>query len=288
MSMNVLARAVAMLVACGAPLAAVDAAWGGESPARAVSTLQDCPTCPTVVVIRPDAASVCTDKPAGARPTAPYAIGRTEVTFDEWDACVAEGACKAIGDRDWGRGRRPAADVTWYDAMRYTEWLSRRTGQKYRLPTEGEWEYAARGGQCTVYSFGDDPKELCRYANGSDLTGKGEGMKVYNEACADGFGIRTAPAASFQHNAYGLYDVHGNVWEWTLNRALGEIPLSEGDACMPPAMPPPPVETAKRRQVARGGSWGLGPSLLSSAARIELDACMRGYHLGFRVLRDFR
>jgi formylglycine-generating enzyme required for sulfatase activity len=281
--MNVIGRAHALAIVALLAGASGGAVGAGDSRAP---MLQDCPTCPVVLVISPHAESACGERGTDMPLPAPYSIGRTEVTFDEWDPCVADGACRAIGDRGWGRGNRPALDITWYDAMRYVGWLSRRTGQRYRLPTEAEWEYAARGGRCSTYSYGDDPAQLCRYANGSDLTGKREGMKVYNDACADGYGIRTSPAGSFLPNDYGLYDVHGNVWEWTRETGDDAVDLTEGNVCTAPVMPPPPDDASKRHRVARGGSWGLNPPLLTSRARISLDACMRGFHLGLRVVRE--
>ena len=124
------------------------------------------------------------------------AVGKYEVTFAEWDTCVAGGGCShKPKDLGWGRDRRPVIDVKWNNAQEYVKWLSRKTGKSYRLLFEAEWEYAARGGAK------------------SEVFGKG------NANC-DGCGSRwdnkrTAPVGSFRANGFGLHDMLGNVMEWT-------------------------------------------------------------------------
>jgi formylglycine-generating enzyme required for sulfatase activity len=128
----------------------------------------------------------------------PYSIGKYPVTFEEYDYfCEATGREKP-SDEGWGRGRRPVINVTAYDAEAYCEWLSKVTGKFYRLPTENEWEYACRGGSDGEYCFGDDVSQLVDYAWYSDNS---EG--------------KTHPVGEKKPNNYGLYDMHGNVWEWT-------------------------------------------------------------------------
>src|SRR5207249_7461576 len=128
----------------------------------------------------------------------PLAVGKFEVTFDEWDACVAHGGCtyRPI-DAGWGRGRQPVIRVSWDDAKVYSAWLAKQTGKPYRLLTEAEWEYAARAGNPGRYSFGDNETQLGEYAwfsNNSDS--------------------KTQPVGTKKPNAFGLYDMHGNVWQW--------------------------------------------------------------------------
>jgi formylglycine-generating enzyme required for sulfatase activity len=127
----------------------------------------------------------------------PFAIGKYEVTFVEWDACVAAGGCSQVSDNEWGRGERPVINVGWDDTQQYVAWLSGVTGKTYRLLSEAEWEYAARAGTTTLYSFGDDTAELDEYA-----------------WCRQNSGSKTHPVGQKKPNAFGLYDAHGNVWEW--------------------------------------------------------------------------
>ena len=146
---------------------------------------------------------------------APFALGKYEVTFDEWDACVAAGGCEhRPDDQGWGRGTRPVINVSWEDAHQYVAWLSGETGETYRLPSEAEWEYAARAGTTTRYFWGDGEDPACGSANIYDQVGKAaDDYGGASFGCDDGF-AETAPAGSFRANAFGLHDVSGNVWEW--------------------------------------------------------------------------
>ncbi len=146
---------------------------------------------------------VCSDCPELISiPGNKFAIGKFAVTFDEWDACVAGGGCGGYQppDNSWGRGNRPVINVSWNDAQTYIQWLSHKTGKSYRLPSEEEWEIAARAGTTTEYYWGNDVG--------------------HNNANCDGCGSewdnrKTAPVGSFKPNAFGLYDMMGNVWQWT-------------------------------------------------------------------------
>ena len=128
-----------------------------------------------------------------------FALSKYEVTFDEYDRFVAATGRSRPDDRGWGRGRRPVIGATWNDAQEYVAWLSSQTGQQYRLPSEAEWEYAARAGTTTAFSWGNELGN--------------------NRANCDGCGSQwddemTAPVGSFRANAWGLHDMHGNVDEW--------------------------------------------------------------------------
>ena len=197
----------------------------------------------------------------------PFAVGKYEVTFTEWDACVAGGGCNGYrpGDSGWGRGRRPVINVGWKDAKSYVEWLSRKTGKRYRLLSEAEWEYVARAGTETKYHWGDEVGE--------------------NRANCDGCGSRwdggrTAPVGSFPANDFGLYDVHGNVWEWVEDCWHGyysEGTPSDGSAWTSGG--------DCGRRVLRGGSWFVDPWNLRSAFRYGGTAGYRNVFYGFRIAR---
>ena len=137
-----------------------------------------------------------------------FALGQTAVTFDQWDACVADGGCTlSPGDGGWGRGDRPVINVSWDDAKEYVTWLSYRTGRQYRLPSESEWEweYATRAGTTDRFNTGD-----CISTELANFNGPG-----FAQGCTLGvLRARTLPVGSFAPNAFGLYDTHGNVWEW--------------------------------------------------------------------------
>ena len=171
--------------------------------------------------------------------------------------------------------RDPVVCVNWQDARAYVAWLSQETGKTYRLPSESEWEFSARAGSVTKYTFGNDKSRLCRYGNGADASTV---FSWRNASCSDGVGEQTAPVGSYEVNAFGLYDMHGNVYEWvqdcwndSYNGAPrgGEV-WSSGDC-------------AKR--VLRGGSWFSGPRSLRAAGRIRSPTGARVNFIGFRVAR---
>ena len=201
-----------------------------------------------------------------------FGLGVTEVTFDEWEACVRGDGCNGYrpGDRGWGRGSRPVINVSWNDAQAYVSWLSSATGAGYRLPSESEWEYAARGGTTTPFHTGatistDQANYNGDYVYGSGRRGTNRG--------------RTTPAGTFGANAFGLHDMHGNVYEWVEDcwhdsyrgAPSDGTAWTRGSDCS--------------RRVLRGGSWSDAPRLLRSADRLRNAAGVRGIDLGFRVAR---
>jgi formylglycine-generating enzyme required for sulfatase activity len=144
-----------------------------------------------------------------------FAMGKYEVTFAEYDKFAEATGRSKPDDRGWGRGNRPVINVSWDDATAYAQWLSNQTGKQYRLPTEAEWEYAARAGTETSRYWGNDPDLACSYANVADQTVKQENTNHWTiHNCTDGY-FYTAPVGSFQANKFGLFDMLGNVWEWT-------------------------------------------------------------------------
>ena len=209
----------------------------------------------------------CQDSEAPVRRVAvrPFALSRHEVTFADWDACVQARGCAAHRppDEGWGRATRPVIRVSWADAQAYAAWLSLQTGSEYRLPSEAEWEYAARAGENSAYSWGANIGKDRANCNGCGGTWDNR---------------QTAPVGSFHDNAFGLYDMHGNVWEWvedcwhaTYAGAPSDSAARAGGDC--------------RERVLRGGSWDLPPKNLRSAHRGRSTTAARFEFIGFRVAR---
>jgi formylglycine-generating enzyme required for sulfatase activity len=190
-------------------------------------------------------------------------VARFDVTFDDWDACVAYGDC-SVSDGRHGHGRQPVINVTWDDARNYAAWLSRMTGKPYRLLSEAEFEYAARAGTQTVYPWGNE-------------IGK-------NNANCNGCGSRwdnrqPSPVGSFAANAFELYDMHGNIWQWIEDCYHEDYEGAPQDGSSW-------VEGADCDQrVVRGGSWFYNPQDLRSANRYRYTTHARDGNLGFRVGR---
>ena len=199
-----------------------------------------------------------------------FAVGKYEVTFAEWDACVAGGGCGGYrpDDRGWGRGARPVVNVSWEDAKSYVEWLTRKTGKRYRLLSESEWEYVARAGTTGPFHFGGTiSTDLANY-RGSFTYGSGrEG--VYRE--------KTVSVGSFPANDFGLHDVHGNVWEWVEDCWHGDYRGAPADGSAWT------TGGGCGTRVLRGGSWFNIPGDLRSAYRLGFTAGDRLYDDGFRI-----
>jgi formylglycine-generating enzyme required for sulfatase activity len=217
----------------------------------------------------------------------PFAVGKFEVTFAEWEACVAAGGCTynpgdrgcrpvgsvgsplglapalggcEPGDQGWGRGRRPVLDVSWNDIVtEYLPWLSRKTGKAYRLLTEAEWEYAARAGTATRYAFGDTiTRSLARYL-------------------PDGGGWKTAEVGSFPANAFGLHDMHGNLGEWVQDCESDSYDGAPTDGSAR-------ITGACNFRVIRGGSIWADPLGLRPASRSRARPDHRGQDQGVRIM----
>jgi formylglycine-generating enzyme required for sulfatase activity len=261
----------------------VEAQVGNENHClKAKDSFKECPDCPAMVVVprgsfimgspqnEPDRWSG--EEQVRVLIAAPFAVGQFAVTFDEWDYCLADGGCTGYtpNDRGWGRGNRPVIDVSWDNAKAYVKWLSRRTGKTYRLLSEAEREYVARAGTTTAFWWG--PSITPQRANYKGIaTYEGGGF-------AGEFRLRTMPVDSFEPNQWGLFNVHGNVWEWTedcWNESNAGNP-GNGDARI--------VGDCSRR-VLRGGSWLDAPQLLRAAFRYDYLTIFRSYVTGFRVAR---
>ena len=209
----------------------------------------------------------------------PLAVGVYEVTFAQWDACVQGGGCLGYGPDDEGRGRGmlPVTNVSWEDAQAYVEWLSDETGEEYRLPSEAEWQYAARAGTRTARFWGESDAEQCRYANGADEALREADPDPPIAFCSDGY-PETAPVGSFEPNGFGLHDVMGNVQEWTQDC------WSWGYSGAPADGRPQETGDCSQRNLS-GGSWALGPWHLRSASRFGARPAIRHHGFGFRVVR---
>ncbi len=247
---------------------------------------RDCDLCPDLVVLSAGSFWQGADKNsttalANEKPQRKvvidnaFAIGIHEVTLAQWDACVAGGECDQTPDNGWGRGARPVMMVSWDDAQTYVVWLSKKTGERYRLPSESEWEYAARGGETDEWPNAD-PARVCEVAN---IAGNETGFRWAHQACADPYALETAPTGSFPANAFGLHDTLGNVAEWTLDC----MSLSYHDA---PADGSANSRGLCNSRVTRGGSWFSGARESRLSARFNLKAGDRNDFTGFRVVRE--
>jgi formylglycine-generating enzyme required for sulfatase activity len=169
----------------------------------------------------------------------------------------------------------PVINVTWNDAVNFAEWLSRKDGQVYRLPTEAEWEYACRGGTTSRYYFGNDDEDLAKYANVADADFRKATGINWGIQASDGYAF-TAPVGRFKPNAFGLYDMHGNVWQWCADR-YGEYPTGRVTD------PTGPAQGTFR--MFRGGSWNRAAANCRSAERARIDPSLRDLAVGFRLVR---
>jgi formylglycine-generating enzyme required for sulfatase activity len=246
---------------------------------RGLTEFRDCADCPTMVVI--PAGEFTMGAPAvelggeaqhRVRIEAPFAVSKFEITFAEWDACVAAGGCRGYqpGDEGWGRGSSPAMNISWEDAKAFAAWLSAKTGRTYRLLSEAEWEYAARAGTVAAYPYADGISPTkANYDASTDGTGPSDVNRQ-----------RTVPVGSFLPNAFGLYDMQGNVSEWVedcWNDAYTTAAPTDGSAW---------VEGDCKGHVVRGGSWEDSAIELRSAARTGGAKDDRFYTDGVRIARS--
>ena len=247
---------------------------------EAGSSFKDCETCPDIVSVPAGHFVMGSGKAEKGRqrseepqhevtvPT-PLAISKYEVTFDEWEACALEGGCANYRPQDsgWGRGRRPVIYVSYDDAKSYIEWLRQKTGKPYRLLSEAEWEFAARGGTSTPYAAGETLAPT--QANFDASSASGRGQTEYKGT--------TLEVGTFPPNPYGLYDMEGNVFEWV-------------DDCWNPSHAGAPSDASSRggdcaRRVAKGGAWYYEADFARAAARMSFPKGSRLNVIGFRVAR---
>ncbi|MDD5392233.1 MAG: SUMF1/EgtB/PvdO family nonheme iron enzyme [Thiothrix sp.] len=203
------------------------------------------------------------EKPAHEVSISAFQLAKTEVMFDQWDACEKADACPHADDEGWGRGDLPVINVSWDDVtLQYIPWLNQETGKNYRLPTEAEWEYAARAGTASAYPWG----------NG---IGK-DNANCYEDSCGETFDS-PSPVGSFAANSFGLYDMHGNVWEWVQDW--------KGAYAAEPQADPTGASSGANR-VLRGGSWYNAAGFLRSAYRHISTPDNSTFNVGLRLAHD--
>jgi formylglycine-generating enzyme required for sulfatase activity len=313
---RIVAAALTLLAGPAAVLAATVSLQPG-------AVFRDCPDCPALVVIpagvfimgstpqETTAAAVREDIAPREWPARrisidkPFAIGRYEITRDQYesfvqatgraggDACItwnsATGRWENVVGASWQRpgfaqtGDHPVGCLDLADAQAYVTWLSERTGERYRIPTEAEWEYVARAGTTTMQTWGDSFGEVCRYANASDLSRAEAHGGLATEptrffSCRDGF-VYTAPVGSFPPNPFGLYDVIGNIWEWVQDCYFATYEGAPGDSSAW-------LVDGCERRVVRGGGWYSRVWFVRPAGRSREEPEYRSMTLGLRVLRE--
>ncbi len=236
------------------------------------NSFKDCPECPEMVNI--PAGSFMMGSTSGDSDEqsvhrveiSAFAMGKYEVTFKEYNAFTQATGHDKPNDQGWGRGKRPVINVSWEDAVAYAQWLSQKTNKTYRLPTEAEWEYAARAGTETDYWWGNTAShEYANYGKDECCGGLIQGKDQWKF---------TAPVGSFEQNPFGLYDMHGNVWEWTCSIYNNPYNGSEITCDM----------TNEGLRVLRGGSWSDNPSGMRSASRDGFNLDNRYDDVGFRLI----
>lgn len=255
-------------------------AHAGSVPA----SFKDCPVCPEMIEVAAGSFTMGSpDTEPGRYPNEgpqrtvtlarPFAVGRYSVTFSEWDACVADGGCGGHrpDESGWGRDKQPVINVSWEDATRFAEWLSSKTGKRYRLPSESEREYFTRAGTKDCFWWG------CTVV---------PAQSNYNHGQNDRYGgvlgdppRKPLHVASHAPNPWGFHNVHGNIWEWT-------------DDCWPSTIAEKPADgTAAKSdecewRAVRGGSFSDFVRITRSAARLGFGKASRVPNIGFRVVRD--
>jgi formylglycine-generating enzyme required for sulfatase activity len=263
-------------VASAAPVAPIlkpTAQAAAVAPAGGTGELKDCPACPALVALPAGNFSMGSnsDDPA-ERPVHhvsighPFAIGKYEVTIEQWNACVDASGCPRVDFEGDTSKLTPARNLSWDDAQTYVKWLAKTTGKGYRLPTEAEWEYAARGGTTTTFWWGDQMRK-----GTADCKECGEPYRADSPV----------NVGSFAANPFGLFDVNGSVWEWV------------GDCWHSSYKGAPPDgrvwdEAGCPARVIRGGSWRDGAAYMQSSTRFKYSASVRQSQNGMRVARDMK
>jgi formylglycine-generating enzyme required for sulfatase activity len=244
-----------------------DASSPSEVAPQQGDVIRDCADCPELVVVSTgNFTKVDQASSTAANIDHDFAIGRNDITFDDWDRCVDDDACKAIADDSgWGRGSRPVIFVSFDDVTtQYLPWLSRLTGKEYRLPTKGEWQYAALGGAGAAETKGQigDSSQDCFNATGPAAVN-----------CPDTYN-GTTPVGSFTPNALGLYDMKGNVWEWSADcwQPFSYAPNANSETC--------------DQRVVLGGAWSTDRSEVNGQVAAWEKSSRKTNSIGFRAVRS--
>lgn len=298
---------LAVLLAVAGAIAAIGQALAADGAAPA-QTINDCPAehCPDMVVIpasptgfeigSPDdeAERLESEKlhPVSIRP---FAMGKYEVRTVEYMACVTAKACRppewlepgSEHNIETGSGvtyksmaeyikgdNQPIVGISWDDATAYADWLSKKTGHNYRLPSEAEWEYASRAGSRTRYWWGDDVKS------------NGEVMACCRGCGSERDGVGAYPVDSFKPNAFGLYNVHGNVWEWVADYYCDDYETGPKDGSARQSKSCGKPDAIEGLRIFRGGSCFYEPRQMRAAMRLRNWPFFRNQTLGFRIARD--
>ncbi len=318
-------RAVVLAIIGFLGMSCMSPAFAQTASSKPGMVFRDCAGCPEMVVVPPGSVVIGSGIEETTRENVPeaisvrdrpqhkvtiarsFAVGRFEVTKEQYALFIKEAGYTAAAGCfiwDFAAGRwnldpekswrdpgfsqaenEPAVCVSWDDAKSFVEWLGHKTGKRYRLLTEAEWEYAARAGSTTARYWGDDRDQACTYSNSFDLSAanslatpeaRKNPDKFFN--CDDGH-IFTAPVGSYKPNAFGLYDVIGNAWEWVedcFHDTYDGAP-SDGSAW---------TEGECKYRVNRGGGWGNPPGYSRLGRRDKLVPDLRGHTVGFRVTRS--
>ncbi len=296
---------------CAPALAQTPLSAAQEQALKAGDLFRECGVCPEMVVIPAGAFQMGSpeserdrldnESPLHRVTIKPFALGKFELTVEQLAVFADEtkydtgSTCDVWQDGQWSErpgynwrhpnfpqtGAHPAPCLSWDDAKAYLTWLSVKTGKTYRLPTEAEWEYAARAGSVSRFHFGEDDKDYCRYGNGVDETASSDvpGAKGWSTLpCRDGYAY-TAPVGSFAPNAFGLHDTHGNVFEWVEDCWHDDYKGAPADGSAW-------LTGDCSQRVQRSGAWGYPREYLRIAVRGRQPQGYRYINAGVRVARE--
>lgn len=255
--------------------------------AKVGTVIKDCPICPELVVI--PAGEFMMGSPNTERSrnrnegpqrkvtiAQPFAVGKFEVTFQQWEACVSENGCThKPEDAGWGRNRRPVINVNYADAKQFVAWLSKKTQKEYRLLTEAEWEYAARASA----KFNPNPPAFSTGPTIAFQQANYDANFTYAKGLGGLYRQKTVDVGTLPKNAFGLHEMHGNVWEWVEDCYKDSY---EGAPVDGSAVNSSPCEL----RILRGGAWNYHPQALRSAYRYATWPELRVNMAGFRVARS--